>query len=136
MITRPWRWARMLSHTAFVQITAPIRWTSTTSRKSSRVILAKLLSRRMPALLTRMSTRPHLLRVCSTIAPIATSSVTEAAIASASPPAPSDFRGNFVGSVLGKVVDDDPRSVSREKKGMLAAEPATRAGNDRNPPRQ
>ena len=37
----------------------PIRWTSSTSSKSASSILAKVLSRRMPALLTRMSMRPQ-----------------------------------------------------------------------------
>ena len=80
--------------------------------------------------------RPHLLMVCSTIAPTAASSVTEAAIASASPPVAADFRGNVVGSLLRQVVDDDPRALSREKIGVRAAEPAARAGDDRNPPCQ
>ena len=41
------------------RLAEPIRWTSTTARKSSRLILAKLLSRRMPALLIRMWTPPQ-----------------------------------------------------------------------------
>lgn len=51
------------------------------------LILAKLLSRRMPALLTRMSTRPQVAKVCATMACTAASSVTEPAAAMAWPPA-------------------------------------------------
>src|SRR3569623_908403 len=77
----------MISHTALLQITAPIRCTSSTRRKSSSVILANDLSRRMPALLTRMSMRPQRSITCATIAATAASSVTAPATASASPPA-------------------------------------------------
>ena len=63
-----------------------MRCTSSTSRKSSRLIFAKLLSRRMPALFTRMSTRPQSERVRLTIAAIADSSVTDAANDRAIPP--------------------------------------------------
>ena len=52
------------AHTALAQIAEPMRWTFSTSSKSASSILAKLLSRRMPALLTRMSTLPQ--RDCAT----------------------------------------------------------------------
>src|SRR5436190_508729 len=64
-----------------------MRWTSTTSLKSSSSIFAKLLSRRMPALFTRMSTRPHSVSTASTIARTAPKSVTDAPLAIALPPA-------------------------------------------------
>ena len=77
----------MIGQTALVQCTAPIRCTSTTSWKSASSILAKLLSRRMPALLIRMSMRPQASIACLTMACTAASSVTEAPLAIASPPA-------------------------------------------------
>ena len=87
-------------------------------------------------MLTSMSTRPHLLRV--SLDHRADSDLVchggrdRERLASPS----LDFCGNFVGDVFVQVVDDDPRSFSREKICVLAAEPAARAGNDRNPPRQ
>src|SRR5262245_36855111 len=83
---RPYFCARMISHTALVQFTAPIRWTSITARKSSSSILLKVLSRRMPALLTRMSTRPQRAIVSATICWTCAKSVTDAPLATASPP--------------------------------------------------
>ncbi len=56
-------------------------------RKSSSVILVKVLSRRMPALLIRMSIRPHFAFTSSTMAKMASASVTLAPLAIASPPA-------------------------------------------------
>src|SRR5690606_14765957 len=87
MTMRPWPCARIVSHTALVKLAAPITCTSSTSRKSARSILAKLLSRRMPALLTRMSMRPHSASVASAIACTASASVTEHFAARACPPA-------------------------------------------------
>src|SRR3546814_19291668 len=55
-------------------------------RKSARSILAKLESRRNPALLTRISTRPHFSTVDETIASTAAKSVTELPSTRASPP--------------------------------------------------
>src|SRR3546814_9713740 len=75
---RPKRRSRIWSHTAFAQRTAPIRCTSTTRRKSARSILAKLRSRRMPALLTNMSTPPQASVAEWTIAATCSSSVTDA----------------------------------------------------------
>ena len=77
----------MIGHTALVQCTAPMTWTSMTRRKSSISILAKLLSRKMPALLTRMSTRPQASITCCTMACTAAKSVTDAPLTRAWPPA-------------------------------------------------
>lgn len=56
---RPYFCSRMISHTALVHVAAPIKCTSTTRLKSSRFILAKLLSREMPGLFTNWSIRAH-----------------------------------------------------------------------------
>src|SRR6056297_1487244 len=66
-----------------------MRCTSTTSRKSSMLPLLKLLSRRIPALLTRMSIRPHWSMVWATMAFTSSSFATLAPLAIASPPAAS-----------------------------------------------
>src|ERR1039458_1053336 len=84
----------MMSHTVFVQCTAPMRCTSIRRRKSATSILAKLLSRRMPALLTRMSTRPHSFTAAATIASTAAKSVTDAPLAIARPPGSADLFGD------------------------------------------
>lgn len=87
MTMRPYLRSRMWSHTALQQLAAPITCTSRTSRKSARSIFAKLLSRMMPALLTRMSIWPQRFSVSATIACTASKSVTDAAKGNASPPA-------------------------------------------------
>ncbi|SSQ42903.1 Uncharacterised protein [Acinetobacter baumannii] len=87
MTIRPYFCSRMISQTALVQFTAPIKCTSITSRKSSNVILLKVLSRKMPALLTKISMRPQRAIVSSTIRWTCSASVTEAPLAIASPPA-------------------------------------------------
>ncbi len=70
-----------------VTLTLPMRWTSTTFWKSSSSILANVLSRRMPALLTRMSTDPNRLTASSTIRCAPARSVTLSWLATATPPA-------------------------------------------------
>jgi hypothetical protein len=70
-----------------VQLADPLRWTSTTKRKSSGSILAKLLSRSTPALLINMSTRPQRALAASTIATIWSYWVTLPPLENASPPA-------------------------------------------------
>jgi hypothetical protein len=73
----------MMGQTALLQCTAPITCTSITKRKSDNSILEKLLSRKIPALLTKMSTRPHAHMACCTMALTASKSVTEALLAMA-----------------------------------------------------
>src|SRR5215207_2977674 len=87
MTMRPWFCSRMVSHTALVQWTEPMRCTSRTVRKSASSSFAKLLSRRMPALLTRMSMRPHSLFARAVIACTCAKSATLAPSAMACPPA-------------------------------------------------
>ena len=79
----------MMSQQALVQLTLPMRCTSSTSLKSSSDPLPKLLSRRMPALLTRISTRPQRSMVLATISWTCSKSATLAPWAMASPPAAS-----------------------------------------------
>src|SRR6185437_5876222 len=65
----------------------PIRCTRSTNSKSAISILAKVLSRSTPALLTRMSTRPHVFSARAAIAETWSKSATSAASAIAIPPA-------------------------------------------------
>src|SRR6185312_1546092 len=77
-------------------------------------ILAKVLSRRMPALHTRMSTRPHFAHASATIASTAAKSVTEAALAMASPPAASISATTFCAGVAAPPVPSSapPKSLT------------------------
>src|ERR1700677_252287 len=76
----------MPAQTAFVQLAEPIRCTRRTNSKSAISILAKVLSRSTPALLTRMSTWPHNLSARATIAETSSKSATSAGSAIAVPP--------------------------------------------------
>ena len=76
----------MPAQTAFVQLAEPIRCTRMTNSKSAISILAKVLSRKTPALLTRMSTRPHALSARAAISETCSKSATSAGSAIAVPP--------------------------------------------------
>src|SRR6185503_911249 len=65
----------------------PLRCTAITSDQSAWLILWKMTSRRMPALLTRISTRPKASTAALTIASAFFGSVIESVEATASPPA-------------------------------------------------
>lgn len=51
--------SRMRTAAARAQVKVPLRWVVITASKSSSVIFHSTLSRRMPALVTRMSSRPN-----------------------------------------------------------------------------
>ena len=59
MIRPPSPCSRMRTAAARVQVNVPRRWVVMTASKSSSVIFQSVVSRRMPALLTRMSSRPN-----------------------------------------------------------------------------
>ena len=61
LITRPQPASTMPGSTARVTLNVPFRFTPSTSSHIARVILRNDLSRVMPALLTRMSTRAEVL---------------------------------------------------------------------------
>ena len=59
MLTKqPLVWARKCGAAARLTLNVPLRWTLITESKSSSVILWKIASRRLPALLTTQSMRP------------------------------------------------------------------------------
>ena len=76
----------MISQTALAGFTEPMTWTFITASKSAISIFEKVLSRRMPALATRMSIRPQASMACWTMLATPASSVTELPLAMASPP--------------------------------------------------
>jgi hypothetical protein len=92
------------------------------------LILPKLLSRRMPALLTRMSTRPQASSACWTMAATAASSVTEAALADGLAAGGGDLGHHGIG--LGQVVDHHLGAARGQGQGVRAAEAAAGAGDD------
>ena len=51
--------SRIRTAAARAQVKVPLRWVVITASKSSSVIFHSTLSRRMPALVTRMSSRPN-----------------------------------------------------------------------------
>ena len=100
------------------------------------------LSRRMPALLITMSTRPNASSAVCTIASPPSGVATELRVGDrlaaggldllrppccagpSEPPVPS--------TAAAEVVDDDLRAARGEEERVLAAEAAARAGDDRN----
>ncbi len=84
---RPYFWVFMISQIAFTGFTVPIRCTAITASKSFSSILENDLSRRMPALAISTSMRPQVSIVCLTRWATPASSVTDAPLAIASPPA-------------------------------------------------
>ena len=115
----------MTGQTALQQWTAPIKCTSMTSLKSSISIFAKLLSRKMPALLIKISTRPHCAMVSATIACTAEKSVTEAPLAIASPPAAR------ISSTTACAAESDEPEPSRAPPKSLTTTLAPRAASAR-----
>ena len=108
----------------------------TTSSKSAISILAKVLSRKMPALLTRMSTlAPAAFGARATIAATCSALVTSAPSGERGAARALDLLDDFQRR-LGRraarpeIVDDDLRAARGEAERMAAAEPAARAGDD------
>ena len=64
----------------------PLRWTATTASHSASDMEKIIRSRRMPALLTRMSRRPNVSTASATMRPAASKSVMSAPLTMASPP--------------------------------------------------
>ena len=126
MITRPYFCSRITGHTARVQIAEPVRCTATTLSQSDISILAKLLSRRMPALFTRMSMRPHWSRVCLTMASTCSSLDTSAPLAIASPPAALISATTFSAASLEPPVPSraPPKSLTTTLAPNLASDSA------------
>src|SRR5215471_6970702 len=78
--------ATMLRATCLVQRKVPVRFTATWRLQRSSGISSTLVSPRMPALLTRMSTPPKFARTRATVASTCASSVTSQARPRARPP--------------------------------------------------
>ena len=138
---RPYCCFLRISQIAFAGFTVPITWTCMTASKSLSSILAKLLSRRMPALAISTSMRPHLSMVCWTRWATPASSLTEAPLAIAVAAGVGDllhhgFRRRRVaaGAVdrAAEIVDDDLRAAPGEFERMGAAQSAAGAGDDDN----
>src|ERR1700678_991891 len=122
---RPYFWSRMICHKALAGFTVPITCTAITTSKSLISILAKLLSRRMPALAISTSTRPKLLMVCSTRWATPASSVTDAPLAIAVPPAALISLTTF------SAASDEPPEPSTEPPRSLTTTFAPRLANSR-----
>src|SRR3954451_9888234 len=71
---------------ARLMLKEPLRWTARTSDQSDQLMRWKMRSRRMPALLTRMSTRPKAVSAALTISSAFLGSAMESVDAIASPP--------------------------------------------------
>src|SRR3990170_4741857 len=101
----------MTTAAGLVQAKWPLRWTAITSSHSCSLMLKIIRSRRMPALLTRMSMRPKLSR---------------AVLMMLSPPV---VVAGTVGTDTG-IVDDDARALFGHLDGDGAADAAAGAGDD------
>ncbi len=117
----------------------PIRWTFITASKSLSSILPKLLSRRMPALAISTSMRPHLSMACLTRCATPASSLTDAPLAMAAPPAAlisatTFSAGRRIAAAAvqrsAQVVDHHLGASACQKQGMGPAQPAAGAGDD------
>ena len=112
-----------------------------TGSTNSGVMLWNVLSRRMPALLMTMSTRPKASTAVLTIASPPSGVATLLVSATAMPPRSSIslavvWAGPSLAALAAhraaEVVDDHLRAAGREQQCVLAPEPAARAGDDRN----
>ena len=79
--------SRKCAAQARLMLNEPLRCTSITSDQSDQLMRWKMRSRRMPALLTRMSTRPKASSAALTISSAFFGSAIESVEAIASPPA-------------------------------------------------
>ena len=117
----------------------PFRWTRMTSSQSDSSMLKLILSRRMPALLTRMSSLPQASTAWATRASAPAHELTSLLLSRASPPAalmsctvcsagctslPSPARAGA------DVVDDDLGTLGGEQQGLRAPDPAAGAADD------
>jgi hypothetical protein len=96
---------------------APFRWTSWQRSKSSIDVARPALRCITPALFTTMSMRPERASPCRTAFVL-------------------DRRGDPLGGApvvrVGQVGEQDMRSTLRQRNGNAFADPAARAGHDRN----
>ena len=121
----------------------PLRWTLTTASHSASDIEKIIRSRRMPALLTRTSSRPNAsIACCDHRARPASKSVTSAPLTIASPPmasisATTSLAGPGSAPVpsgrAAEVVHDDLRPLRRQHQGVLPPDAPARPGHDRHP---
>ncbi len=101
-----------------------------TRSKSSSVIFSRDLSRRMPALVTRMSRRPNASTAVRTSCWAASVLPTGATAATARPPSASMVPDRFRGDRGVHVVDDDGGALAGEFPGVGQAEAAAASGDD------
>ena len=105
--------SRMRTAAARAQVNVPRRWMVMTASKSSSVIFHSTLSRRMPALVTRTSSRPNSSTARSTSRSAASVVPTGTTSATAVPPASVIDCDGLLGDVRVDVVDDDGGAVRR-----------------------
>ena len=112
-----------------------------TASHSSSVMFTSIRSRRIPALLTRMSRRPNSSIACWIMRPAPAKSATFSPFATASPPAAlissttcsaGAASASLAGEPAAEVVDDDLRAGGRERERVRAADAAPGAGDDRD----
>ncbi len=117
----------------------PCRCTSITSDQSDQLMRWKMRSRKMPALLTRMSTRPKASSAACTILSALPGSLIDSVEAIASPPA---FLISSTTACAGPascaaavearadIADDDTGAFGRHQKRDAAPDAAPRPGDD------
>ena len=106
----------------------PLRWTRMTSSQSDSERLKIILSRRIPALLTRMSIDPKVLTASCTRRSPSDQSETSPVTGGGPAACRRDLRGHLVCAVA-HVVDDDCRTGGRECEGLGPAETCAGAGD-------
>ncbi len=136
--------ARQCAAAKWVVLKWPFRWTRITESHSSSDIEKTIRSRRMPALLTRMSSCPNSATANSTSSRACWWSATSPVCATARPPAArisaatssAGVGGRGAGAVpagLSEVVDDDGGAEPGQLQRLRPAQAAARTRDDRGP---
>ena len=131
LMMRPYRCLNIGRSAALLQLYALFRFVRKTTSQSSSLIIMSSMSRVVPALLTRMSTRPKRSIVSLTKRCASASRLTSACTATALPPASQIGLDDLVrarGAVA--VVHDHGRAVRRQVDGDGRANAPRGAGDD------
>ena len=136
---RPKFCCRMTFHAGRVTKNAPLRCTSTSGLSRSSVISSKSASLTVPALLTRMSTRPQVSTAVSMIAWPPSGRRNAVGVGDRLPAVVLDLLHGVIGGTAARtitgdraaeVVDDDACTAFGEQKRVLPAQAPARAGDN------
>ena len=125
----PAAWRRMGPDTVRMPRWTPCTLTSMTRRCSSNGTSSIAPTMPIPALFTRMSTRPHRATVAPTVSAHSPGLVTSSSANAASAPSSSTIAATFV---VANVGDDDAGALGEEPTHLRLPETADSTADDRN----